>query len=187
MKHFILLILVSVIALPSSAQRRKKGESLPLIVFQTLDEERFDKGQNVGDFIGYDWTLGKLTLLTFIDKRNSRRHSAKDLWGFKVGDQTYRIVEARAYRVLDKGNGVYYENGFAHMNMQMDDEGESDVELGSYSFLSKSLDSEIVEIPSRKAEKFFETDGSLAAFLECIKKLKPHKTEKIRECMHANN
>lgn len=187
MKNAILLILTILFFIPATAQRRKKVEPLPLIVFSSLEQERMDKGQNVGDFIGYDWTLGKLTLLTYVDKKNSRRHSTKDLWGFKVGGHTYRIVEARAYRVLDKGNGIYYENGFAHMNMQMDDEGESDVELGSYSFLSKSLDSEIVEIPSRKAEKFFESDGSLAAFLECIKKLKPHKTEKIRACMHANN
>lgn len=187
MKQFILIAITIAMALASSAQRRSKSEPLPLVLFQTLEEERFDKGQMVGDFIGYEWTLGKLALLTFVDKKNSRRHSAKHLWGFKVGDHTYRIVEARAYRILDKGNGIYYENGFAHMNMQMDHEGESDVELGSYSFLSKTIDSEIVEIPSKKATKFFEGDASLYAFLECIRKLKPHKTQKIRECMHANN
>ena len=187
MKQLLVLSLLTLFSVSSIAQKRKKIEALPLRLFQTLQDERLEKGEVVGDFIGYDWTLGKLTLLTYVDKKNSRRHATKDLWGFRVGDQTYRIVEQRAYRVLDKGNGIYYENGFAHMNMQMDDEGESDVELGSYSFLSKSLDSEIVEIPSRKAEKVFEGDASLAAFLECIKKLKPHKTLKIRECMNANN
>ena len=187
MKQLLTYLLILTVTSPSIAQKRKQIESLPLILFQTLEDERFEKGVVVGDFIGYDWTLGRLVLLTYIDKKNSRRHETKELWGFRVGDHTYRIVNQRAYRVLDKGNGIYYENGFAHMNMQMDDEGVSEVELGSYSFLSKTLDSEIVEIPSRKAEKVFEEDASLTAFLECIKKLKPHKTLKIRECMNANN
>jgi len=162
-------------------------DALLLKTFVTLDDYKFEKGQSVGDFIGYDWTLGRLVLFTYIDKKNSRKHTTKEIWGYSIGDQTYRVVEGRAYRVLDKGNGVYYENGFAHMNMVMDDEGESDVELGSYSFLSKTRGSEIFEIPSRKAEKAFEADASLQPFLECIQKLKPHKTEKIRECMRANN
>ena len=187
MRTFLLIILLAFINCEVYSQKRGKPEPLPLIMFSSMEGERMEKGENVGDFIGYDWTLGKLTLLTYVDKKNSRRHPANDFWGFRVGDHNYRIVDSKAYRILDKGNGIYYENGFAHMNMQMDNEGESDVELGSYSFLSKTLDSEIVEIPSRKAEKLFEEDASLQAFLECIKKLKPHKTLKIRECMNANN
>ena len=187
MRTILLALLLISIFSDAYSQRRGKIEPLPLTMFSSLEDERFEKGETVGDFIGYDWTLGRLVLLTYVDKKNSRRHPANDYWGFRVGDHNYRIVDSKVYRILDKGNGIYYENGFAHMNMQMDDEGESDVELGSYSFLSKTLESEIVEIPSRKAEKLFEEDASLQPFLECIKKLKPHKTLKIRECMNANN
>ena len=188
MNNILILAILTIVPFVSNGQKRmQKTNDLPLTVFASLDDFKFDKGQKVGDFIGYDWTLGRLVLLTYLDKKNSRKHQTRDLWGFSIKDQVYRIVEARAYRVLDKGNGVYYENGFAHMNMLMDDEGFSDVDLGSYSFLSKTRNSEIFEIPSRKAEKAFENDASLQPFLECIHKLKPHKTEKIRECMKAKN
>lgn len=189
MKKLLLLFFISSLAFNADAQRRKKDKwpPLPLILFDNKEEYDFDKGEKVGEFRGYDWTVGKLALLTYVDKKNVKRHPAMKLWGCKVGDQNYRIVNGRAYRILDKGNGIYYENGFAHMNMLMDDEGYSDVDLGSYSFLSKDLNSEILEIPSKKAAKHFEDDASLAPFLECIRKRKPHHTEKIRECMKANN
>jgi len=98
----------------------------------------------------------------------------------------YRIIKGRPYRVLVEGKAVYYENGIAHLDMLIEDEGSAEVELGGWSFLSNNMRSDIIEFPSAKANKAFKENGSLAPLFECVEKLRKKKTEKIRDCVKAN-
>jgi hypothetical protein len=71
--------------------------------------------------------------------------------------------------------------------MLIGDEGESDVELGGWSFISADLNSEMFEFPSTKARKEFGEKSELAGLFACMDKLKKKKIEKIRDCVKTNN
>ena len=158
-------------------------DDFSLTVFQTYDDYKSGKGQQLFEFIGYDWTLGSLHLFYRVKKKDEGKVKVTTAWGFKIGDQTYRVIEGKPYRMLIEGKAIYYENGIAHLNMLIGDENSSDIELGGYSFLSQNLTSEIIEFPSNKAEKEFESNAALKPLFECVDKMKKHKTEKIRECV----
>ena len=110
-----------------------------------------------------------------------------NLYGFSVGDQFYRIVNGKPYRLIMEGKIVYYENGLAHLNMLVGQEDEGLVEQGDWHVISDNLNSEIVEFPSAKATKEFGERADLKGLFECVEKLKKRKTEKVRECVKENN
>ena len=86
MKRLLFLLFISSLAFNADAQRKKKDKwpPLPLILFDSKEAYDLDKGEKVGEFRGYDWTVGKLALLTYVDKKNVKRHPAMTLWGCKV-------------------------------------------------------------------------------------------------------
>lgn len=161
-------------------------QDFSLTIYDTYEAYKAKNGRSLFEFIGYDWTMGSLHVFYRVKKRNEGKEKVTTAWGFSVGDQLYRIVKGRPYRVLLEGKAVYYENGIAHLDMLIEDEGSAEVELGGWSFLSNSLTSEIIEFPSSKAEKEFKENGSLAPLFECVEKLRKKKTEKIRNCVKAN-
>jgi len=162
-------------------------EDFSLTVYETYEEYQRNKGQQLFEFIGYDWTMGSLHIFYRIKKRDEGKVKVTTAYGFSVGNQFYRIVKGRPYRMLMQGKAVYYENGIAHLNMLIGDNGSSQVELGGWSFLSENLTSEIIEFPSTKADKAFGEKPALQSLFACMEKLKKKKTEKIRECVKSNN
>ncbi|MCF8278502.1 MAG: hypothetical protein K9J17_17375 [Flavobacteriales bacterium] len=162
-------------------------DDFSLTVYETYDDYQNKKGQSLFEFIGYDWTMGSLHLFYRVKKKDEGKVKVTTSWGFTVGDQLYRIIGGRPYRMLLSGKIVYYENGIAHLNMLIGDENSSEVELGGWSFISGDLNSEIIEFPSAKATKEFGEKLELSALFECVEKMKKSKTEKIRECVKENN
>lgn len=182
MKKLILLFSVVLIASALFAK-----DDLTLTLYETYHEYLNKKGERLYEFIGYDWTMGTLHVYYRVKRRDEGRRKVTDFYGFSVGDQFYRIVNGRPYRVLMQGMVIYYENGIAHMNMVMGDDEGSEVELGGWSFISDNLTSEIIEFPSAKADKAFGEKPALQPLFECMKKLKKKRTEKIRPCVKENN
>ena len=161
-------------------------DDFSLTVYETYTDYENKTGKSLYEFIGYDWTLGSLHLLFRVKKKEESKVKVTTVWGFTIGDQLYRVISGKPYRVLLQGKAIYCENGIAHLNMLIGDENESDVELGGYSFLSENLNADIIEFPSAKAEKTFESNTALKPLFECVEKMKKHKTEKIRECVKEN-
>ena len=181
MKYFIPFLLSTFVFFTASAK-----EDYSLTIYETHDDYKASKGKSMFEFIGYDWTLGSLHLFYRVKKRDEGKVKATTIYAFTVGDQLYRVIKGRPYRVLMQGKIVYYENGIAHLNMLIGDDNESDVELGGWSFISDNLTSEIIEFPSAKADKEFGERSSLQPLFECMKKLNKKKTEKIRACIKEN-
>lgn len=162
-------------------------EDYSLTVYETYADYQSKQGKSLFEFIGYDWTMGSLNLFYRVKKRDEGKVKVTTAWGFTVGDQLFRVQDGRPYRVLMQGKINYCENGIAHLNMLIGDEGSSNVELGGWSFISADLNSEMLEFPSTKAEKEFGEKPELAGLFACMEKMKKKKTEKIRECVKENN
>jgi len=181
MKQLILLLSISILSLSSYAK-----EDYSLTVYDTYSDYQAKKGKSLFEFIGYDWTMGSLHLFYRVKKRDEGKVKATTVYGFSVGKQFYRVIKGRPYRVLVEGKAVYYENGIAHLDMLIEDEGSAEVELGGWSFLSTNLQSDIIEFPSVKADKAFKENAALKPLFECVEKLRKKKTEKIRDCVKGN-
>ncbi len=184
MKHFFILLFLSAISLQSFSK-----DDYSLVVYDTYDDYQAQKGQALHEFIGFDWTLGLLHVYYKVKKKgkDELRKNVTNLYGFSVGDQFYRIIKGKPYRVLMEGKIVYYENGLAHLNMLIGGEDEYGVEQGDWHLISDNLNSEMVEFPSAKARKTFGDRPDLQALFECVEKLKKKKTEKVRKCVKENN
>jgi hypothetical protein len=181
MKFLFSALFASILSLHSFAQT-----DFSLTVYETYADHQAKKGKSLYEFIGYDWTLGSLHLYFRIKKKEESKVKATTIWGFTVGDQLYRVIDGRPYRMLMSGTVVYYENGIAHLNMLIGEENSSEVELGGFSFISQNLTTEIIEFPSAKATKEFGEKPELKLLFECVEKMKKTKTEKIRECVKEN-
>jgi hypothetical protein len=181
MRYLLALFLCSTISLQSFAK-----DDFSLTVYETYEDYVNKKGKSLFEFIGYDWTLGSLHLFYRVKKRDEGKVKVTSSYGFTVGGQFYRVIGGRPYRMLMEGKIVYYENGIAHMNMLIGDENSSEVELGGWSFISETINTEIIEFPSAKADKEFGDKPALQPLFECMKKLKKKKTEKIRDCIKEN-
>ncbi|MCF8464000.1 MAG: hypothetical protein K9G41_04125 [Flavobacteriales bacterium] len=181
MKYVLSFFLLTAISFQSLAK-----DDFSLTVYETYADYQNKSGKSLYEFIGYDWTMGSLHLFFRVKKKEESKVKVTTVWGFTIGDQLYRVMDGRPYRVLMQGKVVYCENGVAHLNMLIGDEKESDVELGGYSFLSENLNSEIIEFPSAKAGKAFGENAALKPLFECVEKVKKNKTEKIRECVKEN-
>lgn len=184
MKHIFSLLLVYLISFQSFAK-----DDYALVVYNTYEDYKAKKGESLYEFIGFDWTLGLLHVYYKVKRKgkDELRKNVTNLYGFSVGDQFYRIIKGKPYRVLMEGKIVYYENGLAHLNMLIGDEDEYGVEQGDWHVISDNLNSEIVEFPSAKAKKVFGERAELQALFECVEKLKKKKTEKVRDCVKKNN
>lgn len=182
MKHLFTLLLLAGISLQTIAK-----DDFSLVVYDTYEDYAAKKGQALYEFIGFDWTLGVLHVYYRIKKKEEGRKNVTNLYGFSVGDQFYRIVNGKPYRLIMEGKIVYYENGLAHLNMLVGQEDEGLVEQGDWHVISDNLNSEIVEFPSAKATKEFGERADLKGLFECVEKLKKRKTEKVRECVKENN
>jgi hypothetical protein len=182
MKYIFSLVIFIVISTQSWAK-----EDYSLTVYETYADYQNKQGKSLFEFIGYDWTMGSLHLIYRVKKRDEGKVKVTVAWGFTVGEQLFRVQDGRPYRVLMQGKINYCENGMAHLNMLIGDKGESDVELGGWSFISANLNSEMFEFPSTKARKEFEEKPELVGLFACMDKLKKKKTEKIRDCVKTNN
>lgn len=182
MKHLFTFLLFVGISFQTIAK-----DDFSLVVYDTYEAYTAKKGQALYEFIGFDWTLGVLHVYYRIKKKEEGRKNLTNLYGFSIGDQFYRIVKGKPYRVLMEGKIVYYENGLAHLNMLVGGENEYVVEQGDWHVISDNLNSEIVEFPSAKATKEFGDRAELQGLFECVEKLRKKKTEKVRDCVKENN
>jgi hypothetical protein len=182
MKYLFTLILLASVSLQTVAK-----DDYSLVVYETYADYQAKKGEALFEFIGFDWTLGILNVYYRVKRKEEGRKNLTKYYGFSVGDQFYRIIKSKPYRVLMQGKIIYYENGLAHLNMLVGGEDEYGVEQGDWHLISDNLNSEMVEFPSAKAQKTFGDRADLTALFECVDKLRKKKTDKIRDCVKENN
>jgi hypothetical protein len=128
----------------------------PITLFQTLKDYQSGKGKVIGEFEGYEWSKDAVLLLTPpVKGKKPVVHDITGYWGYSIGDQLYRMYEGLPHIIFKQGKGIYYENGLAHMDIAMDKKDGGDIVYGKYCFLSKSIDSPIVYVPSKDAKKSF--------------------------------
>lgn len=156
-----------------------------ITLYPNLKDYQTGKGKMIGEYQGYEWSKDGVLLLTPPEKgKKPVVHDVSAHWGYSIGEHVYRLYKGLPHVILKQGGkGVYYENGLAHMDMSLDVKDRSDVEYGKYCFLSASIESPIVYVPSKDAKKAFETNTALQPFLTCIDKFKWTDAKKIRECL----
>ena len=158
--------------------------SPPITLFKTLKDFQAGKGSSIGDFEGYEWNKGNMLLFTPpIKGKKPVEHDVTAHWGFSIGEHSFRMYQGVPHIILKQGKGIYYENGLAHIDMTLDKKDGSDIDYGKYCFISKTIDSPIVYVPSKDATKAFEKDADIQPFLLCIEKFKWTDAKKIRGCM----
>lgn len=184
MKQLLALLFFTSLSMQSIAK-----DDFSLVVYNTYEDYKAKKGEKLFEFIGFDWTLGVLHIYYKVERKgkDELRKNVTNVYGFSVGEQFYRVIKGKPYRVLMEGKLVYYENGLAHLNMLVGGEDEYGVEQGDWHVVSADLNSEVFEFPSNKATKAFESRADLKPLFECVDDLKKKKTEKVRDCVKQNN
>ena len=182
MKSIFSLLLISTLSIQTYAK-----DVFSLVVYDTYEDYKAQKGRSLYEFIGYDWTLGILNLYYRVKRKEEGRVNVTKVYGFSVGDQMYRVEKGKPHRMLMEGKIVYYENGLAHLSMLVGEEDEAIVEQGDWHYISENMTSEMVQFPSAKASKEFGERSDLQPMFECLEKVKKKKTEKIRDCVKENN
>lgn len=177
-RPFLTCILLAAFAITSAA-------APPITLFKTLKAYQAGKGTAIGEFEGYEWSKDAVVLLTPpVKGKKPVAHDVTAHWGYTIGDQMYRMYEGLPHIIIKQGKAVYYENGLAHMDIAMEKKDGSDLVYGKYCFISKTIESPIIYVPSKEAKKAFEQDTEVQPFLECIEKLKWSDAKKIRSCMN---
>lgn len=178
MRQLIVLLLASTIGGFSA-----NAQSITL--FSTLKDFNAGKGKVLGEYQGYEWSKDGVLLLTPPEKgKKPVVHDVSAAWGYSIGEYNYRLYKGLPHIILKQGSkGIYYENGLAHMDMALEVKDRSDVDYGKYCFLSATIESPIVYVPSKDAKKLFEGNTIVQPFLTCIEKFKWTEAKKIRECL----
>lgn len=152
-----------------------QGANAQGMVFRTYAEKVAGTGEAFMGPIEVVPLLGRFVAV-YTGPNGKERTPCKDLWGFTYKGVVFRI-EPEGHlpvRLMTQGTVCYYENGFAHLQMQRDSTEAAGFVYGRQSYLSKSLEDAIV--PAVFAEKderspsarFREAHPEYAALCGCI-------------------
>lgn len=141
------------------------------------------------ELYGGSMHMGGRASLFFYKNDKKTTIKCKEMWGFKYKDVLFRndVVNSHPTRVVIEGKVVYYENGFAHLEMLKYNKKEGKYELGRFCYLSKDLNSEIIPIPAHdkdylKAMKPFKAQyPEFQSMYECIEK--EYSIDNVKGCV----
>lgn len=158
-------------------------------VYTSYENFKKDEGIKYEDFQG-SHHVGSKQIYTFINGGKKIKESARDMWGFKYKDKLFRIIPESGFIVMliSEGKIVYYENGFAHIQMLKYGSSEGIASGGFFCYISEQLDSEIVPVadysmsPARKPMKKFATENPfIKPLFDCVAGVSSY--EVIRRCV----
>lgn len=176
--RFALTLLAFVVCTGSAATAQT------ITLYRTLADHQAGKGTAIGEYEGYEWSKDGVILLTPpVKGKKPVAHEVKNYWGYSIGDHVYRLYGGKPHVILKQGKAVYYENGLAHMDMVLNVKDRTDVVYGKYCFVSATIESPIIYVPGKDADKAFAGNASLQPFLTCIRKFKWSDATKIRGCL----
>ena len=115
------------------------------VIFRSYAEYAAQTGEQVEGQIDVAPNMGRL-VVTYV-KDGSKKHTpTRKVWGFLNEGFLYRIESEGnlPVRLMAQGAIFYWENGFAHLRMQLDSTEAAIVEYGYASYLSRDMQSEIV-------------------------------------------
>lgn len=144
-------------------------------IFRTYAEQVNGTGEPFTGPIDVAPLLGRFVVV-YTGAKGKERIPCKDIWGFTYKGVLFRI-EPEGHlpvRLMARGTVCYYENGFAHLQMQRDSTEAASFTYGRQSYLSKDLQDGIVpavfaEADERSASaRFRQAHPEYAALCACI-------------------
>jgi hypothetical protein len=115
------------------------------VVFDSYADYVAEQGREAGEFVDAFPVLGRFTFEFEQDGRRQRVRG-QDIWGFTYRGVLFRIHHhaAMPMRLMARGEVCYYENGFAHLDMQRDRKEAGFYEHGYQACLSTDLEAPMV-------------------------------------------
>lgn len=168
MAKTIFLMILSFSLQFTFAQDDLKETDLRLYIFESFVDQQTNNGKYVGEYSSYSWstTVGIGTNSLWIND-NSKRIPMKNMWGFKIGDYTFRMGDKPniPLTVIKMGEKVFYVDGYVYLNY-LKGEDLSTTRTTEPIFYSDELNSKIYKIEDIiKNEK---ENPQLSDLCECI-------------------
>jgi len=156
-----------------------------VLVFETYQDFTNKKATKYDEFRGFMHVSGNFKLLI---RHNNKKESVKlkKIWGFTVKDALFRVGTKKYHpvRVIKVGEFVYYENGFAHAKISDNDSESASFQWGYFTYISKSINSEIIPIHYLGPFKKFGREHPPAKeFVDCVRKGREYYETNIRFCL----
>lgn len=153
-----------------------------VLVFDTYDDFKANKGQKYDSFKGLSSTLGKYRLE--IKKAGKfQKIKCEDIWGFKVGEDLYRTTANGLYlKLASQGKLFYFENGEAYLS-------DGIFVKGHYNYLSTTISGELTPIPISefkgevylRYQQFKQAHPEFSVFFDCFER--NPDLENCRDCI----
>lgn len=168
-----------------------QGESIlaPTGIYFTYNDYVQHKMKPMGDYVTMTDSLGKIHI-TFINGGKKQKFECSKIWGFQYKYKLFRCdVEGRPpARVIGVGKIVYYENGFAHLEILKNDLEEGNFSKGAYCYLSNNLLGKMIAMPEeisndlyKDVELFKARHKQYKKLFDCIES--EYNTSKIFKCV----
>lgn len=174
------------------AQKTKKPTEKKLTGYYRTYEDYLNKNLVVKDEIS-----GRQHYFAVFKKAGEKEKvKYSEIWGFLYKGELFRIdkhFENRqvATRVIEVGNIVYYENGWAHLQMLENNTNEGEYSAGYMAYISNDLNSEMTPLPVTRGDaksmykKFMEKNPQHAKLYDCIDKSRT--MDVMRQCTEEYN
>jgi hypothetical protein len=152
--------------------------SAQVTIYRTFDDFENEHGEALDKYIGYMHMAGSVKL-TFEKDGHKKKIHCRDMWGFRIGDDLFRIDKRynQPTKVVSVGKICYYKNGIMRLevirarnkNAKKVVHGST---LGYYNYVSKSLNSDLLSLNGRigqgKVDEFKTQYPEYTTLLECI-------------------
>lgn len=183
---YILLLITSFILQNGFTQDATSSNNV--IVFNTYQDFKKEKGENYGDLVRFIESGGGTgTALYFKVDNKKVKVKTSDIWGFYYKGNLFRIASAYSVPVVVKkiGELVFYTNGNAELDMLYNNKDSGGFSQGQFGYISEGLDNDdlfpINEL-DRRLKKIFERRPLLKELYECFpddypKHFRPNATQ----------
>ena len=193
MKNYIVLL---ALLLPFFVQgqvvKQSAAEGVIITTYATLEDFKEGNGTSYENYFSISHGMAT-TKLQFVKPGAIMPTSVnlKNVWGYSIGDAVFRVDHTDTnypMRVLKVGDIIYYENGFAHMQMVLWGREEGFFSGGYHAYLSKDLESDPLPFPKKlngkakkRIQRFRDAHPEYEDLFDCF--MKDYNWEEIFPCI----
>jgi hypothetical protein len=183
---------------------RSSAIILGLCLLATACAAQFGVYKTYADFVANDaWMYDGYTVRDFENERKNMRIrlvsadglpdviiACEEIWGFRFDSALYRIEPEMMLpaRLIFSGKPCYFENGAAHLRMQLQGTDREEVQWGSGGYLAHELNSEMIYVPLHVddygrsgTKKFLQSRPEYEVILKCLNGF--YQTNVVRGCI----
>lgn len=160
-----------------------------IIIFRTFEDFQNENGEELDSYRHTITSMGNVNMV-FKKGRKKVKINTKEFWGLIYKDALFRIDKKarQPVRLISVGDIMYYENGSAHLTMLKDNTNQGFFSKGSSCSVSKSINSEIINIPKLLSSsnedpfnKFMKDNPDSSDLFECMKD--DLEIQNVRKCV----